>query len=143
MEDKLKDKLREALEGEVKVLYSAVVLTEEAHSKLVTTLQSDIPEGWKLFAHHMTIIFGQGLPEEQKVNLGKTVKLTATHLGQSGMAIAVGVTGYPSNNEKPHITVAVNVAEGGKPFMSNKIEEWLPLSQPIELSGVVTEIKAN
>ena len=142
MGKELKNKVREALEGETKVLYSAVVLSDESHTKLVSTLQSQIPEGWKVFAHHMTVVFGKGLPEDLKQDLGQSVSLGAAEIGMSDMAIAVKVLGYPSNNDIPHITVAVNTEAGGKPFMSNKITNWKPLTH-INLIGVVTEIKAQ
>ena len=127
-----------------KILYSAVVLDEKSKGILkndLTKLFYDPKihgEKWELFAHHMTIVFGKGL--EDKSEVGKTVQLTATELGISDMAVAVKVEGYPSANAIPHITVAVNIADGGKPFMSNKITDWTPLNNPIVLSGIVTEI---
>jgi len=127
-----------------KVLYAAVVLDDKSKEALVKNLTKVFydpkiySEKWELFAHHMTIVFGKGL--EDKTEVGKTVQLTATEIGISDMAIAVKVEGYPSTNAIPHITVAVNIADGGKPFMSNKITDWSSLSNPITLSGVVTEI---
>lgn len=131
-----------------KILYSAVVLTKESHGKLLNSLTNVIPDDWKTFAHHMTIVFGQGLPEDLIKYNGMKVKLTAKEFGLSDMAMAVKVDGFHSNNEIPHITVAVNVNAGGKPFMSNKINDWKPLNQVagvshIELEGVVEEVKAN
>ena len=38
--------------------------------------------------------------------------------------MAVGVEGYPTNNKKAHITVAVNRTAGGKPMMSNNLSDW-------------------
>ena len=35
----------------------------------------------------------------------QNAKLVATHFGQSDMAMAVRVAGYPSNNEIPHIFI--------------------------------------
>ena len=136
-------KIMEASDGSnrKKVLYSAVVLDEKSHDKLVTALSHFIPEGWKTFAHHMTIVFAKGLPEDLKQDLGTNVNLRATEIGSSDMAIAVKVDGYPSTNDIPHITLAVNTAEGGKPFMSNKITKWTPLDSYINLVGTVTEVK--
>ena len=142
MGKELKNKVREALEGETKVLYSAVVLSDESHTKLVSTLQSQIPEGWKVFAHHMTVVFGKGLPEDLKQDLGQSVSLGAVEIGLSDMAIAVKILGYPSNNDIPHITVAVNTEAGGKPYDSNRIENWKPIPN-INLIGIVTEVKAS
>ena len=125
-----------------KVLYSAVVLDDKSHAKLLTALGHLIPKGWKTFAHHMTIVFAKGLPEDIKSDLGKVVDIRATEIGKSDLAIAVKVDGYPSTNDIPHITLAVNAAEGGKPFISNKITNWEPLDSYVSLRGRVTEIKS-
>jgi hypothetical protein len=116
--------------------YSAVVLDKESHDKLINELKNQIPQGWKIYAHHMTIAFKQ--PLEDKSQLGKTVTLRATKLGISDMAMAVMVDGYPSKNKIPHVTIAVN-PNGGKPFMSNQIENWQTIN-PITLVGQVTEV---
>jgi hypothetical protein len=60
-------------------------------------------------------------------------------MGMSMMAFAVKVEGYPSKNEIPHITIAIN-PDGGKPVMSNNIKKWDKLNKPIRLTGIVTEI---
>ena len=116
---------------------------------LQTKVSDDsIPEGWKTFAHHMTIVFGKGLPEDLKGDLGKTVTLTVEELGVSNMVMAVKVAGYPdskkikSNDNIPHITIAVNVNEGGKPVMSNQITNWKPIEN-FDITGTVTEVKQN
>jgi hypothetical protein len=99
-----------------------------------------IPDGWEIFAHHMTIVFGQELPADLKHMLGKEVELTAHKFGRNGMAMSVLVAGFKSINDKPsHITVAVNTKEGGKPVMGGEITEWGPI-KPIGLTGIVTEI---
>lgn len=123
--------------GKRKSLYSGVFLDEGSKQKLLNVLSDVIPKGWKIFAHHMTTVFGK--PMDDTDEYGKVVNLTATHVGISDMAMAVKVDGYPSSNAIPHITVAVNVNGGGKPFMSNKITNWEPLPEEIGLSGVVTE----
>lgn len=129
-----------------KVLYSAVVLDKGSQLKLIRSLEGYIPSNWKIFAHHMTIVFGQGLPENIKDMEGEKVNLKVSEVGMSDMAMAVKVSGFYSKNDIPHVTVAVNVDEGGKPFMSNKITNWKPLSEfnitsDLILSGIVTEIK--
>lgn len=120
------------------VLYSGVVLDEESKTKLLSfDYPIEIPEDWTKIAHHMTIAFGKGV--ENKADLGKEVTLTVNFIGKSDMAMAVRVTGYPSKNEIPHITLAVN-PDGGKPVMSNDINEWVGI-KPFTVSGIVTEIK--
>lgn len=124
------------------VSYSAVVLDEKSHDKLVKRFPNFILDDWTVYAHHMTIILGRPLKkmglEDDK---GKTVELIATHIGFTNMAVAVKVQGYPSANENPHITLAVNTKEGGKPVMSNEITNWRKLDTPMRLTGVVSEIK--
>lgn len=122
-----------------KILYSAIVLDEKSKATLLAAVGSQIPSDWDIFAHHMTILFGKGLPDDIKHLLGKEVELIATELGVSNMAIAVKVEGCSSKNDVPHVTIAVNTKEGGKPVMSNNIINWVPIS-PIILIGVVTEI---
>jgi predicted kinase len=121
-----------------KILYSAVVLDGESKDKLLKVFGVKIPENWKIYTHHMTIVFGKGL--NNKSEIGKRVNLTATHAGKTNMTMAVRVSGYPTTNKIPHITIAVNVVDGGKPFMSNEIIKWTQLKTPIELTGTVTEV---
>lgn len=120
-------------------LYASVILTKESSQTLKNMLHTLIPGGWDIYAHHMTIRFGGGLPEHMKDDLGKTVSLTATHIGVSDVAIAVKVTGYESMNDIPHVTVAVNRVAGGKPVMSNDITDWVELSEQLPLVGTVAE----
>lgn len=119
------------------VLYSAVVLNKESRDMLLSRLEDMIPENWKVIAHHMTIVFGKPVPNQEDLN--KEVTLTVTELGLSDMAMAVRVEGYESNNAIPHITIAIN-PDGGKPVMSNNITDWDKI-KPFNITGVVTEIK--
>lgn len=119
------------------VLYSAVVLNKESRDTLLSKLEDMTPEGWKVIAHHMTIVFGK--PVQNQEDLGKEVVLTVTELGLSDMAMAVRVEGYQSNNAIPHITIAIN-PDGGKPVMSNNITDWDKI-KPFNITGIVTEIK--
>ena len=120
------------------VLYSCVLLDNQSKSTLLSMVGDRIPEGWKVFAHHMTINMGE---LKDKTDLGKEVTLTVEALGLSDMAMAVRVSGYETKNEIPHITVAVN-PEGGKPVMSNQISKWQPI-KTFMIKGVVTEIKKS
>jgi hypothetical protein len=120
-----------------KVLYSAVVLDDKSQKELLSRFKDSIPEGWKPFAHHMTIVFGKGLDDKNLV--GAEVTLMVKELGKSDKAMAVKVEGYPSANEIPHITLAVNTLEDGKPFMSNQITDWSPVEN-FTVTGIVTEV---
>lgn len=123
-----------------KILYSAVVLDSESKTALIEHFTPILPEGWKIFCHHMTIVFGKGL--EDKNEIGKEVELTVTELGSNDMAIAVRVDGYPTTNAIPHITIAINVAHGGTPNMAKGITNWdkVDLGNTLKLYGTVTEV---
>ena len=118
------------------ISYSAVVLDHESSELLLNKFNGEIPDGWKKYAHHMTIALGKAIEDENL--LGSSQTLTVTQIGKSDMVIAVRVEGFPSKNKIPHVTLAVN-PEGGKPFMSNKIEEWEDI-EPFEITGEVRNI---
>jgi predicted kinase len=118
-----------------------VVIDETSKKKLVTAIKHLIPDGWEIIAHHMTINFGKGLVGDLVDDLGKQVSLMAIGIGKSDMALAVKVQGYHSDNKIPHITIAINRANGAKPVMSNDITDWTELESYINLSGTVTEEK--
>ena len=122
------------------ILYSAVVLDEWSKQALLSRIGEYIPAGWKVFAHHMTIAFGKGVPNKE--DLGKEVTLIVTALGESDMAMAVKVEGYPSANAIPHITIAIDTAKGGKPVMYNQITNWQKMKS-FNIKGRVTEIKKS
>ena len=118
------------------ISYSAVVLDYESSESLLNKFNGEIPDGWKKYAHHMTIALGKAIEDENL--LGSSQTLIVTQIGKSDMVIAVRVEGFPSKNKIPHVTLAVN-PEGGKPFMSNKIEEWKDI-EPFEITGEVRNI---
>lgn len=118
------------------VLYSCVLLDNQSRTTLLTMVGGSIPKDWKVIAHHMTINLGE---LKDKSDLGKEVVLTVEEVGISDMAMAVKVSGYPSKNEIPHITIAIN-PDGGKPVMSNQITKWRHIKK-FMIGGVVTEIK--
>ncbi len=126
------------------ILYSAVVLDNASITKLLQVVgvyPAEFPDGWIMgrnggyFCDHMTICLG---PLKDKTDLGKEVAITVTHVGKSDMAIAFKVKGYPSKNEIPHITLAIN-PEGGEPKMSNDITKWQDLKH-FTVIGVVSEV---
>jgi hypothetical protein len=121
------------------ILYTAVVLDNGSRNALLSRVEDEIPSDWSVIAHHMTITFSKPLPTKE--DLGKEVMLTVTDLGLSDIAMAVKVSGYPSNNEIPHITIAVN-PNGGKPVMSNNITNWVKI-KPFNINGKVTEFKKD
>lgn len=119
------------------ILYSAVVLDEKSKEKILNHVL--IPNDWKIINHHMTIKLGE-LPENLKNMIGDVVELTITKIGKSDKALAVGVDTEMSLNKFPHITVAINVENGGKPKHSNFIENWENLNEPFTVKGKIEEI---
>jgi hypothetical protein len=128
-----------------KISYTAVVLDEKSLGILAREFAEFNPVGWNWVAHHMTITLGELKPELREKLVGTTQTLSIVALGKSDMAMAVKVSGCESTNPIPHITLSVNLVGGGKPAMSNKIENWRDLSytdaaKNIKLTGVVMEI---
>jgi len=122
--------------GPTKIAF--VELDGSSKTKLYKALGHYIPKGWNIHIHHMTINFGKGLSKNRVEDLDKIVKLVATGIGVTDKVIAITVSGYPSDNKVPHITLAVN-PEGGNPKMSGEITNWKLLDSYINLSGVVKE----
>lgn len=117
-------------------LYSAIKLSKKSQLKLLSMFKDDIPRGWTLFAHHMTVAFAEPLPNQE--DLERNIELTVTHVGLSNKAMAVKVTGYPSKNAIPHITLAVS--PDGKPVMSNDITKWSAIKN-IKVNGKGTQYR--
>jgi hypothetical protein len=122
--------------------YTAFVLDETSHQKLTQLA----PEGWKVYAHHMTMI----PPTEQKQRLPSDQFyegcLTVTGLAQNDRVIAVRVDAESQNlynkiEGLPHVTIATNLEAGGKPAMSNEFSEsdFQPI-EAIKICGKVQEV---
>lgn len=126
-----------------KVSYSGVVLDDESRTKLIKVFGRMIPENYETIAHHMTIKLGaleNGSKEKQDMEDGIEIHLNVTDYAIDDKVMAVGVKGYESTNTKPHITIAVNRADGGKPFMSNKLTDWRKIGFSFEVNGTVEEV---
>jgi hypothetical protein len=121
------------------IAYSAVVLDQDSHDKLVTRFEKFIPEDWEVIAHHMTINMGE-IREDLKDSLGEEVRLEVISFAKDDLVAAVGVSGFQTNNEIPHVTLAVNRKDGGKPFFSNKLKNWVSLPTPFVITGKVEEV---
>jgi hypothetical protein len=127
---------------ENKVLYTAVILDKYSQNILRDTFNNLIPDNWEWIGHHMTIQLGS-LPDDLKERmLGEEVRLKIQSLAIDDKVIAVGVDGYYTKNKIPHITLAVNRADGGKPVMSNYIDvnKWKTYKTGIILTGIVKEV---
>tara|TARA_R110000823_G_scaffold191367_1_gene322956 strand:+ start:467 stop:1024 length:558 start_codon:yes stop_codon:yes gene_type:complete len=122
------------------ITYTAFVLDDIAHQKL----SQMAPEGWKVYAHHMTML----PPTEQKQRLPPTqffegcVKVVGIARNEMVIAAKVDLGEMALYNKivgVPHITIATNA--GGKPAMSNEFSDadFEPI-EPIEICGKVEEI---
>jgi hypothetical protein len=123
-------------------VYTAVVLDIDSAKRLMDEVKEIVPSEWELLCHHMTINMGSfdsGPAGPAGFKLCQEVPLTVTTFAQDGKVMAVGVEcPVPSNNERKHITVAVNRAAGGKPFHSNKLTDWTPVARFV-LKGHIEE----
>lgn len=123
-------------------MYTALVLDKQSKKKLLEKLTGRVPSDWEVIAHHMTINMGPITKGPANPDLlGTLGKLSVVSLASDEKVMAVGVrSDVPSKNDKPHVTIAVNRAAGGKPFLSNKLTEWEPLMEPFELTGVIQQV---
>ena len=132
------------------ISYSAVVLDEISHQKLILNFKDQIPDGWDVIAHHMTITMGPLKSPTGKYDMSvkypreQTFDLKVVQIGCDERAMAVKIEllpGYHTRNRYPHITLAVNREGGGKPWHSNQIDpdRFVDVA-PLLLSGVVQEV---
>ena len=134
-------------------VFSALELDQESCKQLHEAFKDSIPEGWTIYAHHMTICLGSledarsnGNPisEDLRTQIrGLKVRerraLRVVSIGRSNGVLAAGVVGCPSVNRVPHITLAC--ARGHKPVESNSILKWQGLTELMALSGSVREFE--
>jgi hypothetical protein len=114
-------------------IYYGVFFSQQMKDFLIERAKDivDIPEDWKLYGDHMTIIFNDGTEEKNNQAkaldnvLGRKQNLKITSIGISDEAIAFAVGNYATQNEHSHITIAV--APGSKPVKSNEIKNWTPI----------------
>lgn len=106
----------------------------------------DIPDDWRKYADHMTIIYNnkseiaQAWAKATAPRVGEDVLLKATHVGVSDKAIAIRVNGEMSANAIPHITIACSPT--GKPVDSNKIANWREID-PFTISGKIDVLQGK
>jgi hypothetical protein len=123
------------------VQYYGVFLNTDTTNKLIDSFGTVIPSDWKVYAHHMTMLFGKNkstfdMKSYCTDRLGDEVKLYATHIGVSDKAVALQITAdVPVTNTRPHITIATS--PNGKPVESNDITDWRELPKTIEIPGVI------
>jgi hypothetical protein len=129
-------------ESKKRIAYSGIVLTDKSRTELIQFIKTpgnDLFSDWEILAHHMTINMGE-LKEEYRPLLGQSFDLLVTHVGQTDKVLAVKVeTPFITKNKDPHITIAINKADGGKPADANKIEHWKSV-YPFEVEGRLEEV---
>lgn len=125
-------------------MYTAIVLTPESKDRLWNKVSQFVPiKDWQKYCHHVTLNMG---PIENGLNskelIGKEVTFTVDAFGVSDKVLAVRVSDMGSAksvNKVPHVTIAVDVIGGGKPFMSNKIQMWVPINEE-NFVGIVEQV---
>lgn len=128
------------------IAYSAIILDEESHDKLINKF-GDVPPDWELYAHHMTICIGE-LPTIYRDYRGEEIELTVTHYGSTDNVIAVKVDGFftinrsskreITNERQQHITISVKPPNS--PKIANEITNWERI-KPFKVKGIVREIE--
>jgi hypothetical protein len=122
-------------------IYIGLFLVED--SKKFLKKKFSIPEGWKVFCDHVTLVYNDGSELSKvafKVNCSKIQSLstiTVTGIGISEKAIALRVAyplGLVCTNRIPHITIAAKNA----PVDSNDIVLWTDVEH-FTLYGRVTK----
>ena len=112
------------------------VFFDEATKEILLNKAKDyvpIPSDWKIFCHHMTIIYNdksqlkQNIADDLDKYVGVKQSLKINTIGVSDNAIAFGVRDYHTQNEHSHITVAT--APGVKPVESNNIKNWYTIKE--------------
>ena len=131
-------------------IYFGVFLDADESERVYNIVNSlsgiDIPDDWKKYTSHMTIIYNnkseiaQAWAKATAPRVGEDVLLKATHVGVSDKAIAIRVNGEMSANAIPHITIACSPT--GKPVDSNKITNWREID-PFTISGRIDVLQAK
>ena len=131
-------------------IYFGVFLDADESERVYNIVNSlhgiDIPDDWRKYTSHMTIIYNnkseiaQAWAKATAPRVGEDVLLKATHIGMSDKAIAIRVNGEMSANAIPHITIACSPT--GKPVDSNKITNWREIV-PFTISGKIDVLQSK
>lgn len=124
-------------------MYTAVVISkkeQKAALSLLSRIGITPPEGWELVFHHMTVNMGKAKRSMQE-KLGLMSSVVLTHVAQDEKVMAFKVRSpTESDNPTKHVTFAVNRSNGGKPYQSNSLNDWMPLQVSVGCVGVIEEI---
>lgn len=123
-------------------MYTALLLDAPSQLALRNHFRSIIPANWDVKCHHMTVSMQRAASSPAAQMVGQEFDILVTSLAHDEKVMAVGIeTLVPSANAVKHITIAVNIADGGKPKHSNELKNWSKLPTPITLKGTVQEIQ--
>ena len=123
-------------------IYIGIFLDEKS-KKLLKKLYP-LPEWWKEYYDHMTVVFNDNtkLANDIKLinehNIGKKFKLKLVGPGISDKAYAIQVElpkGVVSANKITHITLATCKPNGGNAVDSNYITNWSKIYDNVYLTG--------
>lgn len=126
-------------------IYYGIFFNDKTKALLFEKAKPYIPEGWKTYCHHMTIIFNDKSEEKNReaealeICIGNHESLMVTGVGISDRAVAFSVD-YETQNSVSHITIAT--APGAKPVESNNITNWKPI-EPFYVTGIVDKFTKN
>lgn len=134
-------------------VFSALELDSKSCRLLQNEFGDEIPSGWTIYAHHMTICLGSLAEARSNGNsvsddLQSSIRklkakdlgtLKVVSIGKGRGVMALGVIGCPSVNQVPHITLACG--NGHKPVESNGIDKWEQLPEFHTLTGLVREFE--
>lgn len=131
-------------------IYVGIFLDEKSRKKLMSLYP--MPEGWKEFYDHMTVVFNDntsvayGVKRINKKNIGKKFKLKVVGPGISDKAYAIQVElpkGVVSANKITHITLATNPITEGNAVDSNYITNWSKIYDSVYLTGEMKVFEPN
>lgn len=126
---------------------SKQAILEYAKHWIYDKFNNDIPDDWKIYCDHVTLVFNDGTLKAQeaadfyeKYMLNQYVSMNITHIGITNKSIAFKVD-YETENKNSHITVAV--APNAKPVNSNDIENWYNLGETFYVSGKISKVVSS
>lgn len=109
-----------------------------------------IPEGWKEYFDHMTVIYNDNSEYAKYIKSivnnfeGKKIELKVVSQGISDKAYAIHVdipAGIPCGNKISHVTLACSPE--GFAVDSNYIENWHNILKPFIIKGTLKTFKPN
>ena len=119
-------------------------ILEHAKHWIYGKFNNDIPDDWKIYCDHVTLVFNDRSPKAQEAAdfyenymINQYVSMNITHIGITNKSIAFKVD-YETENKHSHITVAV--APDAKPVNSNDIENWYKLDESFYVSGKINKV---